>query len=159
MPAAQPRIPISKTIRLPVRTSTRRRSKPGSDNPLAVWRTMEPERISDSQIARLAKRISAIEILHERRWAAARNGDAAAAVAIAVDHLHRRTGPTQLADVILGNLVLLAVRGDATAPLIIGHALRALGRQDPANANLPRLAQLWSRRPSAARPGVRTDDA
>lgn len=154
MPAPQPRSHVSKTVRVPGRTFARRRPKTGSDNPLALWRTMEPARITAPRIARLAKRIAAVEILHERRWTAARNGDAAAAVAIAVDHLHRRAGGSSLTDSIIGNLVLLAVRGDATAPLIIAHALNALGRHDPANADLPRLAQLWSRPPTAASPGA-----
>jgi hypothetical protein len=144
---------------MPARTYARRRPKPRSGTPLTLWRTTEPARITSSQVAQLAKRVAATEILHERRWNAARNGDAAAAVAVAMDHLHRRGGRTSLTDVIVGNLVLLALRGDATAPVVIAHALHALGRLDPVDADLPRLARLWSRRPLAPRPRERAAGA
>ena len=111
--------------------------------PLALWRTRDPARISPAEVLRLARTVAGTEILHERRWREARAGDAAAAAAIAIDHLHRRTAWTPLTDVILGNLVILALRGDPTAAVVIAHALRTFGRLDPAGRTLGGLSARW----------------
>lgn len=116
--------------------------------PLALWRTREPARISSAEVMRLAKVVAGTEILHERRWKAARAGDAAMAAAIAIDHLHRRPSRTRLTDVILGNLVVLSFGGDATAGVVIAHALRTLGRLDRSEPALSRLAGLWGAVPA-----------
>jgi hypothetical protein len=116
------------------------------DDPLGLWRTTHPARISRTDVDRIARRLATTEILHERRWRVARAGDAAAAAAIAIDHLRGRHERTVLSDIILGNLVVLAGRGDATAPVIIAHALRAFGRIEPADTDMIRLAACWTRR-------------
>lgn len=139
----------------PVR-ERRRRSRRAGD-PMALWRTTEPARISSADVERIAGCIARTEILHERRWGMARTGDAAAAVAIAIDHLARLRDGSPLSDLILGNLVVLARRGDSTAPMILAHALRTLGRIDPANSDLPRLAACWSRRRHLRRPRRRDE--
>jgi ABC-type protease/lipase transport system fused ATPase/permease subunit len=116
--------------------------------PLTLWRTRDPARISPAEVLRLAKLLAAIEILHERRWKAARTGDAAAAAAVAMDHLHGRASRTRLTDVILGNLVVLAFGGDATAGVIIAHALETFGRLDPTDPALTQLARRWGAAPA-----------
>lgn len=129
----------------------RRQGRPARD-PLTLWRTTDPARISRADVDRIARRLATTDILHERRWGKARAGDAAAAAAIAIDHLRGRRERTVLSDLILGNLVVLAWRGDATAPVVIAHALHAFGRIDPADPVLPRLAACWNR---ASHPGRR----
>ncbi|KQO59652.1 MULTISPECIES: hypothetical protein [unclassified Methylobacterium] len=116
--------------------------------PLTLWRTQDPARISPAEVLRLAKLVATIEILHERRWKAARTGDAAAAAAVAIDHLHGRASRTRLTDVILGNLVVRAFGGDATAGVIIAHALETLGRLDPSDPAPTQLARRWRAAPA-----------
>lgn len=142
----------------------RRRSSPRFRDPLTLWRTTDRARISRADVGRLARRLAVTEILHERRWPRARAGDAAAATAIAIDHLRGLREANRISDLVLGNLVVLAMRGDATAPVILAHALRTIGRFDPTNPALLRLADCWSRgvprhprrlRPSASPARVR----
>jgi hypothetical protein len=121
-------------------------------DPLTLWRTTDPARISRADVGRIARRLANAEILHERRWGKARAGDAAAAAAIAVDHLRGLRERNNLSDLIIGNLVVLAGRGDATAPVILAHALRTIGRLDPADPEPMRLAALWSRPRASGRP-------
>lgn len=134
-------------------TSRRVRRLRGADAtcPLALWRTRDPARISTAEVLRLARTVACTEILHERRWRAARAGDAAAAAAVAIDHLHRRTVRTPLTDLILGNLVVLALRGDPTAAVVIAHALRTFGRLDPGGAALVGLSGRWRNLPASLR--------
>lgn len=130
----------------PPRTRRRKRRERRRDS-LALWRTAEPQRITAGEVARLARMISVTGMPHERRWDAARSGDASVAVAVAIDHLHRRSAPTPLTDIVVGNLLVPAKSGDAAAALVIGHALLMLARFDPSNPDLLRLAALWARRP------------
>lgn len=130
----------------------RRRSTRRTRDPLTLWRTTHPARITRADVDSIARRLAATEILHERRWRRARAGDAAAAAAIAIDHLRGLREGNALSDLVLGNLVVLAVRGDATAPVILSHALSTLGRIDPTDSRLPRLAASWIHRSSRRQP-------
>lgn len=114
--------------------------------PLALWRSREPARIGAGDVADLARAVAATAIPRERRWAAAKGGDAAASAAVAIDRLVRHGPVGPLADAVMGNLVLLARRdGDATAPVILAHALRSLSRREGAGSRLSGLADAWSR--------------
>ncbi|WP_238296802.1 hypothetical protein [Methylobacterium soli] len=118
-----------------------------SDNVLALWRSWNPIAINGREAGQLAQLISATEILHERRWRAARDGDPAASAAVAIDHLHRARTWSPLTDVIMGNLILRAWEGDATAPVIIDLALRMFGEQLPDGPVLTRHGDPGARRP------------
>ena len=138
-----PAIPIHGAEESRITHRHRRRTR----DVLTLWRTTERDRISAADVAHLADRLVATEISQERRWHAARGGDAAVAVAVAIDHLHRRTSTTPLTDLIVGSLLPLAKAGDATAALLVGHALRTLARLDPSDPTPIHLAPLWDRRP------------
>ncbi|SFU97688.1 hypothetical protein SAMN02799643_03610 [Methylobacterium sp. UNCCL125] len=122
-------------------------ARPPRRCPLTLWRTREPSEIAAAEVAALAGAVAATAILHERRWPAARAGDPAAAVAVAIDRIHRHGPEGPVADVVMGNLLVLAHRdGDPTAGVVLSHALRALARSRPGRAELPRFAQAWTRR-------------
>ena len=125
-------------------TGARRRGR-GRACALPLWRTREPGRIGRGAVTDIARAVGSTAILHERRWGAAKDGDAAAAAAMAIDRL-RRHGPVgPIVDLVMGNLVVLAKRdGDPTAPVIIAHALRALARREADGGRLADLAEAWA---------------
>lgn len=123
--------------------------------PLPLWRTRHPSAITAAETGMLADAISATAILHERRWPAARAGDSAAAAAVAIDRIHRQGPEGPLSDLIMGNLVVLARRdGDATARVILAHALRSLARRHPERGDLHRIADGWAGHRGGSRRGA-----
>ena len=117
--------------------------------PLPLWRTREPARIAPGEVVDLAGVLASTAILRERRWPAARAGDPAAAVAVAIDQIRRRGPDGPLADVIMGNLALLALRGEPTSRVVLGLAIRALARLHPERQDLPGLGAAWTGRSPA----------
>ena len=122
--------------------------------PLTLWRTRAPPEIAKSDVTALAGAVAATAILHERRWPAARAGDPAAAAAVAIDRIRHHGPEGPLADLVMGNLLVLAHRdGDPTAGVVLSHALRALSRSRPGHGELARIARAWTARSGrAARP-------
>ncbi|GJD37221.1 hypothetical protein QO012_001551 [Methylobacterium aerolatum] len=134
---------------VPIHAAATARGRPGRGCPLPLWRTRLPTDISEAELAAVTRAVSSAAILHERRWPAARSGDAAAAVAVAVGRL-RGPGPEgAVSDLVMSNLLLVARRdGDPAARMVLSHALRALARRRGRGAGLVRLADAWSRRPA-----------
>ena len=64
--------------------------------------------------------------------------------AIAIDHLRRGSIGTRLADLAMSNLVVRAMEGDATAPVILRHALMAIAHLDPSDGRPASLAAGWT---------------
>lgn len=127
--------------------------------PLPLWRTQYPFAITKAEVGALANAISAISILHDHRWPAARAGDPAAAAAVAIDLIHRQGPEGPLADVVMGNLVVLAHRdGNPTARVILAHALRSLAHLRPERSDLRGIADGWTgqRRPGCRRSATGT---
>ncbi|HEV2542089.1 MAG TPA: hypothetical protein VGU70_04925, partial [Methylobacterium sp.] len=89
--------------------------------------------------------LATTSILGETRWSAARDGDAAAATALAIRHVRTCGAASVASDLVMGNLLLMAERGDATAPAVIAYALRALARRSADERRLMRLAARWAR--------------
>jgi hypothetical protein len=145
---------LRRTDRTAVPTRRRKRPRHPPGGLLAAWRTRPPGSVTRREAGRIAALLAATEILHEPRWRAARNGDAAAAAAVAIDRLRRSDFGSRPVDAVMSNLLVLAVRGDATAPVILAHALAASARLAPADATLARLAGQWRRRfrPGGAAP-------
>ena len=111
--------------------------------PLAIWRTVPRARIGPAHIAVLSTVLSEVAILHEPRWRAATEGDPAASAAIAIEHLRMRSVDTPLADLAMSNLVVMAMMGDATAPVVLRHALLAIARSDPFDRTAALIAAGW----------------
>lgn len=112
--------------------------------PLSLWRTREPTRIRTDEATGLAAALAADSISGDPRWAAARAGDPAAAVAVAIDQIRQGQLEGPRADLVMGNLVLLALAGDPTARVVLDHGLRALAREHPGRQRLPRLRAAWA---------------
>ncbi len=121
--------------------------------PLSVWRRRDPASLTGNDLSRLLRLVGSTAMWGEPRWTAARRGDPAAAIAVALDHVRRCGADSTASDLAMCNLVLLAAAGDATAPVVIAHALAALARRRPGDAALPALAAGWIRRSPTARGG------
>ncbi|WP_447679844.1 hypothetical protein [Methylobacterium mesophilicum] len=122
-----------------------RKRRPGV-GPLVLWRTRTPEAVSPDELNALQRALPTLAILGDRRWPAARAGDPAAAAAAAIERIGR-DGPVGIpADIVLSNLFLVALGGDATARLVLAHAIRRLSRRRPELTNLPRIARAWAYR-------------
>lgn len=132
-------------------TPSTRRPRPAGRRracPLPLWRTRDPADITASEVSALADALSTVAILRERRWPAARAGDPAAAAAVAIDRIRRHGPEGPLADVVMGNLVVLAHRdASPTARLVLALALRSLARLHPGRTDLDRIAEGWARQP------------
>ncbi|GBU15887.1 hypothetical protein AwMethylo_01020 [Methylobacterium sp.] len=113
--------------------------------PMAAWRTRAPGSLGGSEAMALARLLASTSILGEPRWPAARNGDAAAAAALAIRQVRACGADSVASDLVMGNLLLLAERGDPTAPTVIAYALRALARRGAGDRRLLRLAARWAR--------------
>lgn len=121
--------------------------------PLSVWRRRDPASLTGNDLSGLVTLVGSTAMWGEPRWAAARRGDPAAAAAVALDHVRRCGADSTASDLVMCNLVLLAAAGDATAPVVIAHALAALARRRPRETALPALAAGWIRRSPTARGG------
>lgn len=113
--------------------------------PMAAWRTRAPGELGGLEATALARLLATTSILGEPRWPSARNGDAAAAAALAIRHVRSCGADSAASDLVMGNLLLLAEQGDPTAPAVIAYALRALARRRTGNRRLLRLAARWAR--------------
>jgi len=120
----------------------------GRGCPLQLWRERDPSGIAPDDVAALERALASIAILDDRGWPAARAGDPAAAAAAAIGGIRRGRLEEPLADIVMGNLVLLARKGDATAPMLLAHALGTLARRHPGRPRLARLAAAWAGRRS-----------
>ncbi|ACK86421.1 hypothetical protein [Methylorubrum extorquens] len=128
----------------------RRGVRPGVEAGVAAaWRTYPPGRLDRAEATALARLLATTSILGEPRWSAAR--DAAAATALAIRHVRTCGAASVASDLVMGNLLLMAERGDATAPAVIAYALRALARRSADERRLMRLAARWAR-PSMRKP-------
>lgn len=126
----------------PTRAALRRRSDAG---PMAAWRTCAPGRLRSGDAARIERLLATTSILREPQWEAARAGDTAAAVAVAIRQVRSCRADSASADLALSNLLLVAERGAAGAGPVMDLALRTLARRRAGDRRLMRLAALWAR--------------
>ncbi|KAA2235873.1 hypothetical protein [Salinarimonas soli] len=115
------------------RQSARRRAHV----PLDGWRKSPPAALEQGDVVGLERTLAAVSILREPRWGEALAGDAGAAAALAIEALHGGTAHVRR-DLAMSLLALRALRGDATAALIVAHGLTRLSRRHAR----PRLAEL-----------------
>lgn len=83
--------------------------------------------------------IEKVAILGEPRWHAAVAGDAAAAIALAIEARHRGIHLHRF-DLAMTALTLCALAGDAAACMVVSNILRRTGGASPSAA---RLANSW----------------
>lgn len=113
---------------------------PGGPDTLSLWKTHGPGSLGMTEAEDLARAIRGSAILRDPHWPAARSGESAAAVAAAIARIRsgRLEGPA--AGLVMGNLLLLASRGDPAAALVLGHGVRMAWRPRRAGAASKRAA-------------------
>lgn len=121
---------------------------------LAAWRSGNLGALRPCEAVALERMLRKTGLLREPRWRAALQGDAAAAVAIALDHVRKRAGGGTTTDLVMSNLLVLAVKGDATASTVIAHVVGMLARREnPGLGTMPGNAfrRVRGRRPVGCR--------
>lgn len=108
---------------------------------LALWRTLPPDAFTHVVVTELDLLLAPTALLHAPRWQAARRGDAAAAISLALAALPL-TPITARTDLVMTALCLCALNGSAAATLVLAHVLRRLG--DPHQGQ---LASTWLAHP------------
>lgn len=133
------------------RTFARPRStsgvRPGSALVLRLWRVHAAQGPSDE---------IALALLRALRGAG--EGDEwtdvlsvpAAAIGFAVEVFHDRAIDSVQGDIAMSVLLFHALRGDATAPLVLAHGLAALAHGHPEASRLMALSDAWAHRPRIA---------
>ncbi|CAA2158996.1 hypothetical protein MBRA_04237 [Methylobacterium brachiatum] len=110
-----------------------------------MWRRCDPGEIAPATVAEIERAVAGTALLlHHPRWPEAQRGDPAAAVAVAVDVLHRHPPGTAATDLAMSGLLVHAARGDATAALVLAHGLAALARRHPRPGELVDRAPRWA---------------
>ncbi|MDP3410525.1 hypothetical protein [Bosea sp. (in: a-proteobacteria)] len=96
------------------------------------WSALAPEDWTPDARWGLSDRVlEPLELLHDRRWAHARAGDPAAAIALAIAYDRGDTQPALL-NAMMSALVANALLGSAAARLVLIHGLSRRWRLDPA---------------------------
>lgn len=95
------------------------------------WSALAPEDWTPDARWGLSDRVlEPLELLHDPRWAQARAGDPAAAIALAIAHDQVDTHPA-LTNAMMSALTANALLGSAAARLVLIHILTKRGRLDP----------------------------
>jgi hypothetical protein len=107
--------------------------------PLAWWRTIPAKELDLSRVKIMRATLSTIVVMKEPTWRAAADGNAAAAVGLALRLNPARSTETAY-DLLMTAVVCCAAEGDAAAALTMSHVLRRLpmaGRKEA------RIATSW----------------
>lgn len=123
-----------------------RREPPAGSHPLALWRTERLPDIEASAIREVRRALAGGVCLHHRAWPAARRGEAAAAIAVALDLTRRAEPDPAVVDLALSTVLVAAWRCDAAARTVLAHVLAGLP---------PDLRGGHPGRPGRRRPGRR----
>jgi hypothetical protein len=124
------------TPREPARDAIR---KPQLLSPLVWWRTMKAETFDAATAVVMREAISTIASIDEPRWRPAANGDAAAAVGLAL-RLHPDRATPLAFDLVMTAVAGCAAEGNATACLVMSRVVprrRGAGKKDA------RIATNW----------------
>lgn len=122
------------------------RARPPTVAPLLrLWRVVAPQALGPDTARSLRLILAGIEPPVGRwRWDAVLRGDPAAMARVSIVVL-RIGGPAgSCADAVASALLMQALAGDRTAPVILASALRKLARLRPDDAHLSALAARWA---------------
>lgn len=121
-----------------------------ASSPLTLWRTTSPDALPPEALEAVDATLSALRVPHGPGWAAARAGDTAAAVAVALRKLPGPGEASWLADAAMSQLLVLAAQGDPTAATVLTHGRNRLLRRREV-IGIPGLAERCARRPRSDR--------
>jgi len=99
--------------------------------PLATWRSEQLPAIGASAISAVRRALAGRVCLHHRCWPAARRGDAAAAIAVALDLTRVPAVHPAVVDLALSAVLVAAWRGDAAAETVLAHVLDTASAAGP----------------------------
>jgi hypothetical protein len=88
------------------------------------WRTRAAQTFGPQCHIELEATLGQIGLLGEPRWASAQNGDAAAAIGIAIPAIRGESTGSFRLDVVMSSVLLSALRGSEAASLVLAFALR-----------------------------------
>lgn len=105
------------------------------------WRLLSPYDWTNFAVWGLCDRVlDTLEFLNEPRWAIARQGDPAAAIALALKY-DRADVHVALVDAVMSTLVVASLAGNRAARLVLIKALARRRRDDPA---FDHALEAWS---------------
>ena len=121
--------------------------------PLTLWRTLDAQQFSSRDVKSLRALLAKTSLLGQPKWAAAVNGDAPAAVAVAVSFIpaDELTLPLDLA---MTALIACAVEGDPGAAIVVSNILLNLRSASPRHQQI--AASWFVSDPTTVRPIKRT---
>lgn len=112
---------------------------------LRLWRVVAPRALGPATARSLRLVLTGVEPpFGRRRWDAILRGDPAVMARVAITAMHVGGPAGDVADAVASALVMRALAGDRTAPVILAGALRKLARLRPDDAHLPVLAEAWA---------------
>jgi hypothetical protein len=113
--------------------------KTSGERPLGWWRTIPAEEFDPSRVKVLRAMLSTIAILDEPAWSSATDGDAVAAIGLAL-RLNPARSTSTAYDLIMTSLAICATEGNAAACLVMSHILRKIPGAGKTEA---RIATSW----------------
>ena len=121
--------------------------------PLTLWRTLDAQQFGSRDVKSLRALLAKTSLLGQPKWAAAVNGDASAAVAVAVSFIpvDELTLPLDLA---MTALIACAVEGDPGAAIVASNILLNLPSASPRHHQI--AASWFVSDPTTVRPIKRT---
>jgi hypothetical protein len=112
-------------------------------DPHRWWRIKPADVFSDDDLAELDRAIERGPAFLHARWPAARRGDAAAAIGVAMDTCRAMSVPRRTTDVVMTAVLLNAVRDDSASRIVMCHVLRRIAARNRAYGT---VAQSWMAR-------------
>jgi len=116
--------------------------------PLALWRSERLPNIEAAAILEVRRELAGRVSLLHRAWPAARRGDAAAAIAAALDLTRGTTPHPAVMDLAVSALLVAAWRGNAAAETVLAHVLAAGPLPAPAGGHGSRPSRPGRRKPA-----------
>jgi hypothetical protein len=113
-----------------------------STPPLQWWRSLDAEVFTAAHVKVLQKATAAIGMIGEPRWSDAVQGDAAAAIGVALRTMKRSDTPPCVVDLHMSLVLCCAIKGDRAAAAVL---VMALDKIDGGAAVRTRLRRSWRR--------------
>jgi hypothetical protein len=102
--------------------------------PLQWWRQLPADIFTGTHVRVIRKALAGLFILNELRWRDAVNGDAAAAIGVALRVGKRRSTTAPVTDLVMSAVLLAALSGDAAATLTLATMIKRKGARGERNA-------------------------
>jgi hypothetical protein len=112
--------------------------------PLTWWRTRAADALGSGNIPILRRALEKFEFIGEDSWGRAREGDAPAAIGIALRIMHNHEPRAVIIDIPLSAVLCCAIGGDPSSELLLSAALR---RRATLDHRCKSLSSSWPAEP------------